>query len=348
MDRIDSITIPRWFDRHLHLREGELLKLVLPSTLGQQLAGAILMGNFETNPVTTIKRAVDYHMEIRSLLPQEADFQARVALYLTDETDPNEVVWGFQQNIWHAVKLMLRGPGGSTNSHFGVEDTFHCYPVFEVMQRHQIPLLNHGEVVDGETDEFDREVEYLKQVAMPLLRDFPDLPFVFEHVSDSRVADFVATCNDYQLGATITPYHLIKNRNAMFLGGMNPEYYCRPVLKREDHRLQIRKYVTSGHPRFGAGTDSAPHLMEKKMRISGCSGGIFNAPAAVELYTTVFDEENALQHLENFLSVNLLHMYGLKPSTKTMTLVRQPTEIPEMVGNVKVFMGGEIIPWRLA
>jgi dihydroorotase len=214
------------------------------------------------------------------------------------------------------------------------------------MERAGIPLLGHFEAVEPDIDEFDREIVSLERDVQPLLTAFPGLRVVFEHITDGRVAAFIEGTS-HLICATVTAHHLMINRNAMFAGGMNPLHYCKPVPKREESRLRLRRHVTSGNRKFGAGTDSAPHDESAKARPCGCAAGIFTAPCAVELYATVFDEDNALDNLGPFLSENFVELYGMKPSAETMTIERTPFEVPEKVGGVRVFKGGETLPWRL-
>ena len=346
----DVITIPRWFDRHLHVRDGEMLKTVLPCTLKQRATGAVIMGNLKHPEETSaIEKTVAYRERIRSFLPPESDFKPRMTLYLTDDISPAAVVRGFEEDVWCAVKLYManqKGQGGTTGSHHGVRNLLGRYRVFEAMERNGIPLLGHFEAVEEDVDEFDREIVSLERDLQPILKSFPELPVVFEHLTDGRVADFVARVS-YNIHATVTAHHLMLNRNAMFWGGMNPGYYCKPVPKREKHRERVRKYVTSGDSRFGAGTDSAPHEEEAKSHCYGCAAGIFTAPKAVELYTTVFDEDNAVEHLGPFLSENFLNLYGMEVSTETMSIERASCLVPQKVGNVQVFRGGTTLPWKL-
>lgn len=346
--KIDKIEIPRWFDRHLHVRDDEMLKIVLPCTLNQRATGAVIIGNLK-EPISTIERALAYRERIKAALPPGSDFKPRMTLYLTDEIGPEEVVRGFEEDIWCAVKLFLTdqtGQGGSTGSKYAVRNILGRYPIFEAMEKRGIPLLSHSEVAEKDVDEFDREIVFVERHLIPLLQAFPCLPFVFEHITDGRAADFVAEA-DHNIHATVTLHHLIINRNAMFWNGMNPLNYCKPVPKREGHRLRVRKYVTSGNIRFGAGTDSAPHDEEAKTRCCGCAAGIFSAPEAVEGYATVFDEDNSLEHLGPFLSENFLHLYGMKVSSEKMMLERVSMLIPEKIGTVRVFNGGRELSWRL-
>lgn len=344
----NSVTIPRWFDRHLHIRDGKMMETVLPSTLRQRATGAIIMPNL-ADPISTIEKARAYHDRIMALLG-DSDFVPCMTLYLTDNTDPEEVVRGFEEGVWRAVKLYManqEGQGGTTGSAHGVKNLLGRYPVFEAMEEHKIPLLGHFEAVEEDVDEFDREIVSVDRDLKPILRSFPGLPVVFEHITDGRAAEFVAEY-DHPGGlfATVTPHHLMINRNAMFWGGMSPGHYCKPVPKREMHRQKVRQYVTSGNRRFGAGTDSAPHDESAKSRCYGCSAGIFTE-TPVELYTTVFDEDNALRHLGPFLSEDFLHIYGMEVSSETMTIERGTLVVPQKVGNVQVFRGGETLSWKL-
>lgn len=343
-----SLTIPRWFDRHLHIRDGEMMEKVLPATLNQRATGAIIMPNLG-DPITSIERAKAYRDRIGALLGN-SDFVPCMTLYLTDHTDPDEVVRGFEEGVWRAVKLYManqKGLGGTTGSAHGVRNLLGRYKVFEAMEKRGIPLLGHFEAVEDDVDEFDREAVSAGRDLMPILQAFPKLQVVFEHLTDGRAAEFVAE-SGYDLFATVTAHHLMINRNAMFSGGMNPGHYCKPVPKREEHRAKVRQYVTSGNRRFGAGTDSAPHDESKKSCCYGCAAGIFTAPTAVELYATVFDEDDALEHLGSFLSENFLALYGMGVSKEMMTIERGTLEVPQKVGGVQVFKGGTKLPWRLA
>src|SRR5680860_83670 len=348
--RTNSVTIPRWFDRHLHIRDGEMLKTVLPCTLNQKATGAIIMGNLKPpDETSTIEKTRAYQQRIISALPPDSDFVLCMTLYLTDDISPEEVVRGFKENIWRAVKLYMadqKGLGGTTGSQSGVKNLLGRYKVFEAMEKYGIPLLGHFEAVEKDVDEFDREITSLERDLIPLLNSFPGLPIVFEHLTDGNVADFIAEA-DYNIQATVTAHHLMINRNAMFSGGMNPGCYCKPVPKRETHRQKIRRYVTSGNPRFGAGTDSAPHNEEAKLHCYGCAAGIFTAPVAVELYTTVFDEDGALQNLGGFLSENFLSLYDMKVSSETMTIEHTSLLIPKKIGPDQVFKGGTELQWKL-
>ncbi len=345
----ESITVRRWFDRHYHPRDDYRLPIVLPRLLKQRAIGAVIMGNLDApNETSTIKKTLSFKKQIMSVLPPESDFVPYMTLYLTDEIKPDEVVRGFKEGVWCAVKMYMvdkNKKGGTTGSHAGVTDLIGRYPVFAAMEEHAIPLLGHFEAFEDSVDEFDREIVSVEQHLEPLLKAHPRLPVVFEHITDGRAADFVADAS-YNIYATVTPQHIMLNRNALFSGGMNPGNYCKPVLKREKHRRRVRKYVTSGHSRFGAGTDSAPHPLKAKSRCYGCAAGIFHVKP-VEMYTQVFYEDKALHHLDRFLSQNFLHIYGIKPSEETMTIRYEPQVIPKKIGNIPVFMGGTEIQWTL-
>lgn len=368
----NSITIPRWFDRHLHIRDGEMMETVLPCTLDQCATGAVIMPNLfkigadgrsVPDPIDTFEKAKAYYGRIRNVVLDRwrrglstKSFTPCLTLYLTDDTKPREVVYGFQEGIWRAVKLYMadqKGQGGTTGSAHGVKNLYGRYKVFEEMEKHQIPLLGHFEAVEESVDEFDREIVSVARDLEPILRTFSGLPVVFEHITDGRAADFVADYNHPGgLYATVTAHHLMINRNAMFQGGMNPGHYCKPVPKREEHRQVVRGYVTNTngknlHHRFGAGTDSAPHDGSAKSRCYRCAAGIFTAIRAVEMYTTVFDEDNALPHLGPFLSENFIHVYGMEVSSEPMKIERKTCRVPNTVGGVQVFKGGSELPWTL-
>lgn len=349
MPNTKQIKIRRWFDRHLHIRDGEMMANVLPCTLDQRATGAIIMPNLMPDPITTIDRAVAYRDRIRALIPTSVDFSPVLTCYLTDHTTPDEVVEGYRVGAWGAVKLYMadqNGQGGTTGSAHGVRDLPGRYPVFEAMQRHGIPLLGHFEAVEREVDEFDREAVSLERDLGPLVQEFPELPIVAEHITDGRMADYVAE-HGGPLWATVTAHHLMLNRNDLFWGGLAPINWCKPVLKRESHRARVAEYVFSGHHKFGAGTDSAPHPKHKKEACCGCAAGVFTASHAVELYATAFDRAGKLENLEAFLSVNGLQVYGVPVSGESMTLERRDRAVPEKVGEVAVFMGGQTISWTL-
>ena len=272
------------------------------------------------------------------MLPTDSDFEPLMTCYITDGADPDEIVRGFETGVFTACKLYPAH--ATTNSAHGVTDVRNIASVLEAMQRVGMPLLIHGEVTDRDVDVFDREAVFIDRIFAPLLRDFPALKAVFEHVTAKEAADFV-TAGPATLAATITPQHLHINRNAMFDGGIRPHAYCLPVAKREVHRLALRAAATSGSSKFFLGTDSAPHSVEAKESACGCAG-IFNAPFAIESYATVFDEENALDRLEGFASLHGPNFYGLAPNEGTVVLERRPVDVPATLP----LAGGEIVPFH--
>ncbi|MFN4091103.1 MAG: dihydroorotase [Alphaproteobacteria bacterium] len=340
------IEIRRPDDWHLHLRDGAMLEAVLPWTV-RQFARAIVMPNL-VPPIDTVAAAAAYRDRILAALPAGAAFTPLMTCYLGDATRAEEVERGFAEGVFTAVKLYPAH--ATTNSAHGVSDIAAIRPVLERMQRIDMPLLVHGEVTDPEVDIFDREAVFIERVAIPLRRDFPDLRIVFEHVTTADAAAFV-TEGGPRLAATVTPQHLMVNRNAMLVGGIRPHLYCLPILKRERDRRALRKAVASGHPRFFLGTDSAPHHVDLKECACGCAG-VFNAPTALESYLQVFEEEGALQHFEAFASENGARFYGLPPNEGTIVLERRDWTGPagaEADGiAVTAFRAGETLPWRVA
>lgn len=342
---MDRLTIRRPDDWHVHLRDGEVLASVVPYTAAQ-FARAIVMPNLSP-PVTTIAAGEAYRVRIRAAVPTGVDFEPLITCYLTDASDPDEVMGGFEAGVFTACKLYPAH--ATTNSAHGVTDIANIRPVLEAMQRVGMPLLIHGEVTDAHVDVFDREAVFIDRIFAPLVRDFPALKMVFEHITTSEAVDFV-TEGPATLAATITPQHLHINRNAMFDGGIRPHAYCLPVAKREVHRLALRAAATGGSPRFFLGTDSAPHSVDAKESACGCAG-IFNAPYALESYATVFDEERALYRLEGFASLHGPAFYGLPVNADTVTLVRGETRVPERLplaeAEIVPFHGGQVLSWRL-
>ena len=345
-------------DRHFHPRMGNMLKLVLPYTLRQQAQAGVIMGNHgEGKETSTIAKTVPRIKEVRRCLKEHGylrKFTPIFTCYLTDDLSVAELVEGFRHDYWRAVKVYLadkKGEGGTTNSQHGVRDLKGRYRLFAAMEKFGIPLLGHWEAPEEGADEFDREKISIERDLAPIRKRFPDLRIVVEHLTTKDAADFVNEAGDNTY-ATVTSQHLMLNRNALFRGGLCPQHWCKPVLKREYHRLAVRKYVTSGHLRFGAGTDSAPHDKEKKSLPCGCAAGIFSAVDAVELYATVFDEDGATEFYGNFMSSNFISIYGLDVSDEGMLIERAPFAVPETVGSkaagkVIVFKGGETLPWRL-
>jgi dihydroorotase len=328
-------------DWHVHLRDGAMLEAVAPYT-ARQFARAIVMPNLET-PITTAAMAEAYRERILAAAP---GFNPLMTCYLTDRADPEELTGGFERDAWVAAKLYPAH--ATTNSAHGVTDVRSIYPVLEAMQRAGMPLLIHGEVSDPEVDVFDRENVFIDRTFTRLLRDFPALKMVFEHITTAEAADFVMAAGD-NIAATITPQHLIINRNALFAGGLRPHAYCLPVAKREQHRQAIRKAATSGSPKFFLGTDSAPHAVERKESACGCAG-IFNAPFALESYARVFEEEGALDRLEAFASEYGPRFYGLPVNEERVVLERADVNVPQTLpaAGTKVvpFHAGETLLWH--
>jgi len=346
MAMTDSITLRRPDDWHVHLRDGPMLAAVAPLT-ARAFGRAIVMPNLAP-PVTTVQAATDYRERIKAA-SGAADFMPLMTCYLTDETDAAEVRLGFKEAVFTAVKLYPAG--ATTNSADGVTDMTRIAPVLETLQDIGMPLLVHGEVTDPDIDIFDREAVFIDRVLGPMLADFPALKVVFEHITTTQAVGFVRAGGP-RLAATITPHHLIINRNAMFRGGIRPHMYCLPVAKREAHRLALLEAATSGEACFFLGTDSAPHGIAEKQSACGCAG-IFSAASAIELYTHVFDREKALGQLEAFASKNGPAFYGLAENTDTITLTRQDWTVPEAIdagaaGTVRPFMAGETLGWQLA
>lgn len=343
----DSLTLRRPDDWHLHLRDGDVLKTVLRHTT-RQFARAIVMPNLKP-PVTTTVLAREYRNRILAALDPEVRFAPLMTAYLCDNAPADELRHGFEQGVFTAVKLYPAG--ATTHSELGVTSTAKVKAALETMQAIGMPLLVHGETTDSAVDVFDREAVFIDKTLSPLLKDFPALKVVMEHITTEQAADFVWADTSGRLAATITPQHLMFNRNAMFTGGIRPHYYCLPVLKRERHRLALRKAATSGNAKFFLGTDSAPHLRTLKEASCGCAG-IFNAPTALQSYVAVFDEENALSRFEAFASVNGPRFYGLPLNDGTITLRRQPSAVPDDIalpnGDViHPFLGGTTTPWTL-
>ncbi|HWK45895.1 MAG TPA: dihydroorotase [Stellaceae bacterium] len=343
---IQRLTLRRPDDWHVHLRDGAMLAAVLPYT-ARQFARAIIMPNL-VPPVTTVAAAQAYRGRILDALPPGTDFTPLMTCYLTDGTAPDEVEAGFRDGVWAAVKLYPAK--ATTNSAAGVTDMRRVAPVLERMSRIGMPLLIHGEVTDPEIDIFDREAVFVDQVLIPLRRDFPGLRIVLEHITTQEASDYVAEAAP-GIAATITPHHLLINRNALFAGGLRPHAYCLPVAKRERHRQALVRAATGGGPRFFLGTDTAPHPIHDKEKDCGCAG-VFCAPAALEVYAQVFDRAGALDRLEGFAALNGPAFYGLPVNAGTITLERGPMLVPaqvgETVGGLRPFQAGETLDWRLA
>ena len=341
---MQSLTIRRPDDWHVHLRDGDMLRLVAPFT-AYQFARAIVMPNL-VPPITTIAAAADYRERIWQAAGR--DFQPLMTYYLTDEASPEVVESGFNDNVWLAAKLYPAN--ATTNSAFGVTDIRNLHPTLERMQRIGMVLCIHGEVTDPDVDVFDREAVFIDRILSSLVRDFPDLKIVLEHITTAEAAEFVRDAGP-NVGATITPQHLHLNRNALFAGGLRPHSYCLPVVKREQHRLAVRAAAVSGSPKFFLGTDSAPHARHAKESGCGCAG-IFNAPYALESYAAVFEEEGALNKLEGFASEHGARFYGLPLNEGTVTLERNENDVPDRLGlsdiDLVPFHAGQTLNWTFA
>ena len=335
-----TLTISRPDDWHVHLRDGGMLRKVAPYT-ARQFGRAIIMPNL-VPPVTTVEAAKAYRDRI--IAAAGPRFTPLMTCYLTDEADAGEMARGFEQGVWLAAKLYPAG--ATTNSASGVTDIQNIYPTLERMQRIGMVLCVHGEVTDPSVDIFDREAVFIDRVLTSVVRDFPELKIVFEHITTSEAVQFVESAGA-NVGATVTPQHLIINRNAIFAGGLRPHAYCLPVAKREQHRLAVRKAATSGSRKFFLGTDSAPHSREAKESSCGCAG-IFIAPYALESYATVFDEEGALDWFEAFASLNGARFYGLPLSEERVELERAELRVPDEIEGVVPFHAGETLRWRFA
>jgi len=333
-----TLTIRKPDDWHVHLRDGAMLAKVAPYT-ARQFARAIVMPNL-VPPVTTIEEAIGYRERI--LKVSVPGFEPLMTCYLTDHSSPDEIERGFEEGVWVAAKLYPAG--ATTNSASGVTDIQNIYPTLTRMEKIGMVLCVHGEVTDPVVDVFDREAVFIDRVLEPVTRDFPALKIVFEHITTKEAVQFVQSTGP-NIGATVTPQHLIINRNAIFAGGLRPHAYCLPVAKREKHRLAVRQATTSGSAKFFLGTDSAPHARGAKESACGCAG-IFNAPFALESYASVFDEDGALDRFEAFASINGARFYGLCTNEETVTLERAETQVPDELDGVVPFHAGETLAWR--
>jgi dihydroorotase len=340
-----SLTLTRPDDWHLHLRDGAALAAVAPAS-ARQFARAVVMPNLRP-PVTTTAQALAYRDRILAALPAGSGFQPLMTLYLTDNLPPDEIVRAKAAGI---VAVKLYPAGATTNSDAGVTDLRKAARTLEAMQREGLLLLVHGEVTDPDVDLFDREAVFIDRVLQPLRRDFPALKVVMEHITTKEGAQFVADA-DANTAATLTPQHLLYNRNAIFTGGLRPHFYCLPVLKSEEHRRALVAAVASGSPRFFLGTDSAPHAAHLKEHATG-HAGCYTAPCALELYTEAFEQAGALDKLEAFASFHGADFYGLPRNTGTVTLKREAWTVPETVpfgdATLKPLRGGDTLAWRLA
>lgn len=343
---MDTITFRRPVDLHVHFRAGAVLETVVPYT-ARQFGRAIVMPNL-TPPVTTAAMAGTYRQRILAAVPVGVDFTPMMTCYLTDHTDVTDLLAGFRDGIFSAAKLYPAH--ATTNSEHGVTNVEGLYPVFAAMADAGMPLLTHGELVRHDVDIFDREQRFLDDVLTPLLARIPHLRLVLEHITTSEGAAFAAGHGE-RVAATITPQHLLYNRNALFEGGLQPHLYCLPILKRSHHQLALRAAATSGLPNYFLGTDTAPHVRRLKETSCGCAG-VFSAPVAVEAYLSVFDQENALERFEAFASTNGPAFYGFAPDEQRVTYIRrQHTVAPSLaVENDEIvpLFGGSSVDWTLS
>ena len=339
-----ELTITRPDDWHLHLRDGAALKAVLPHTV-RQFARAIVMPNLKP-PVRTLADAAAYRGRILAVIPAGKRFEPLMTLYLTDNTSTEEIIAAKASGFVKAVKYYPAG--ATTNSEFGVTDIRRCDRVFAAMQQVGMPLLLHGEVTDKDVDVFDREKVFIEKHLSPLKERFPDLRVVLEHITTSDAVEFVLATDN--IAATITPQHLLFNRNRIFKGGINPHFYCLPILKREEHRQALLRAATSGNPKFFLGTDSAPHSRDRKESSCGCAG-CFSALHAMELYAEAFESVDALDKLEAFASFYGPDFYQLPRNTERVTLTkttwRVPDEVPFTEYGLVPLRAGQEMTWQL-
>lgn len=331
-----QITLTRPDDWHLHLRDDLALQRTVSDT-SRVFGRAIIMPNLRP-PVTTTAMAADYKARILKNRPDNSQFEPLMTLYLTDNTSADEIYRAHESGFVHAVKLYPAG--ATTNSDAGVTDLAHCYQALEAMQKIGMPLLVHGEVTSADIDVFDREKVFIDKILIPLINDFPELRIVFEHITTSNAAEFVASAAD-NIAATITPHHLLLNRNDLLVGGIHPHHYCLPVLKRNTHQQALLKAATSGSKKFLLGTDSAPHPRAGKESSCGCAG-IYSAHAAIELYAEAFELADALDKLELFASFNGPDFYRLPRNQDQITLIKESWDVPETLP----FADSTLVPMR--
>ncbi len=340
----EKLTITRPDDWHLHVRDGEALQAVVPHTAAQ-FGRAIIMPNLRP-PVTTAAQAAAYRERILAAVPAGMRFEPLMTLYLTDNLPPEEIARAQEAGV---VAVKLYPAGATTNSDAGVTDLRKTYATLEAMQRAGLALLVHGEVTSPDIDLFDREAVFIEQQLIPLRRDFPELKIVFEHITTREAAQYVHAADRFT-AATITAHHLLYNRNAIFLGGIRPHYYCLPVLKRESHRVALVEAATCGSSKFFLGTDSAPHPAHLKEHATGCAG-CYTAHAAIELYAEAFDAAGKLDQLEGFASFHGPAFYGLPRNEGTLTLRREAWTVPDSYAfgeaQLKPLRGGETLGWKV-
>ena len=345
MTTINTLTLTRPDDWHLHLRDGEALKAVLADS-ARQFARAMIMPNLRP-PVTNTALAVAYRQRILAALPSGLNFEPLMTLYLTDNTSAAEIRAAVASGMVHGVKFYPAG--ATTNSDSGVTDLAHCQQALAEMEKLGLPLLVHAEVTDAQVDVFDRERVFIERHMVSIIKDYPALKVVFEHITTKDAADFVLH-TPANVAATITAHHLLMNRNAMFVGGIQPHHYCLPILKREEHRQALLRVATSGNAKFFLGTDSAPHAKHTKEAACGCAG-MYTAHTAMELYAEAFDAVGALDKLEGFASFYGADFYGLPRNTERIQLHRQswnvPTSLPFADDSIVPLRAGQPIAWKM-
>jgi dihydroorotase len=340
-----TLTIARPDDFHLHVRTGAILQLVITHT-ARQFARAIIMPNLKP-PVTSVNKALSYKEEILAALPGNLDFEPLMTLYLTGSTTVDEIKKAAESQHIHAFKLYPAG--ATTNSDSGVANIKAIYPLLAAMEQHDIPLLVHGEVTDDSCDIFDRERVFIDSYLTDIVNNFPGLRIVVEHATTAEAVQFVQDAGP-NIAATITPQHLLFNRNAILAGGIRPHHYCLPIIKRESHRQALVKAATSGNPKFFLGTDSAPHLTSLKENACGCAG-CYSAHAALELYAEAFERADALDKLEGFASFYGADFYRLPRNTGSVTLEKTPWKVPPVYGEndltITPLKANEELSWKL-
>ncbi len=342
---MNTLTLIQPDDWHVHLRNGAILNTVLAHT-ARQFARAMVMPNLKP-PVTSVAQALAYRAEILQALPAKATFQPLMTLYLTNQTTVDDVKQVAESE--HIFAFKLYPAGATTNSEAGVSTLTTLYPILEAMQTYAVPLLIHGEVTDSDCDIFDREAVFIERTLCELVRQFPALRVVLEHVTTQQAVQFVESSSE-NIAATITPQHLLYNRNALLVGGIRPHHYCLPILKRETHRLALIKAATSGNAKFFLGTDSAPHATHTKENACGCAG-CYSAHAAIELYVEAFAQANALDKLEGFAACYGADFYRLPRNTRTITLEKRDWQVPASYGEkgmaITPLMANETLHWRV-
>lgn len=342
---MQTLILTRPDDWHIHLRDGLTLQNTVKD-VANQFARAIVMPNL-VPPITNVALAHHYKHEIEKHIPEGVDFSPLMTLYLTDKTSVDDIKQAMQTDDIKACKLYPAG--ATTNSDLGLSQIENAYPVFEAMQKYRMPLLIHGEVTDKDIDIFDREKIFIERTLMPLVKQFPELKIVLEHITTENAVDFVMNSGS-NVAATITAHHLLSNRNDMLVGGIRPHLFCLPILKRQHHQQALLKAATSGSPKFFLGTDSAPHAKDKKETSCGCAG-CYTAQAAIELYAEAFDAMNALDKLEAFASFNGPDFYNLPRNKTKITLIKQAWFMPEKLelgdSIVIPYRAGEVINWKL-